>query len=324
MKSRSSGAIAQPAHGKGRRRVVMGIVTVSLVAGLVMIVQRREDRQPDKIKSLATTHIEPRTAAPDPAEARLRRGVSDVLGFTGGLPTQARIRELMEMGDQLTEDEVAELLRGLLSPRAQGEAVARHSTWFHELANLLQRQNPDPHDFSEVLATVARDGKRDLATRDYALQHLRRIWGKASADPELRGAIEATFAEMAVAGNPMRATALLSLHMLDPSGSAMDDTALAGSVMALLEDNRSTGDEAVRARMVAARIAGERRLDGSRGPLLKLATGESVHALVRMAAISALGRFADPSDLETLRSLAPADERVAVAIRHATSASTGQ
>lgn len=245
--------------------------------------------------------------------------VSDSLGFTGKLPLEARVRELMEITGPLTASETEEAFRALLALPGKGESLAQRSTWFHELANLLQRQTLDQRKFSEVLATVARNGGQDLATRDYALQHLRRIWDKSATAPDLRHAIEATFGEMTAPRNPLMPTALLSLHLLDPSGSGgIDSTALVQAVKTVLKDTKATGDDATRARMVAARIAGERRLDGARGPLLKLATTDSIHTLVRMAAISALGRFADPSDLKTLAALSSSDERLTGAIRHAT------
>lgn len=317
----------RPPHRPSRRTFMLAaaLALITLLAGFLMVAVRKEPKAaPARVAPLANTRILPRTAPPDVGQ-KLGKEVSGALGFTDDLPTEVRIRQLMNTTGKLTDDELEELTRALLSPPGHDETLAEHSTWFHEIANLLQRQESGLRSFAEVLATVARDATRDPATRDYALQHLRRVWDKAAADPGLRPAIEATFGEMTATGDPMRQTALLSLHLLDPAGgSGMETTLLVENVLSILKGGKETGNDAIRSRMVAARIAGERRLAGSRGALLELATAESEHALVRMAAISALGRFAEPSDLDALARLSPKDERVAGAIRRAAAMSAGK
>lgn len=322
----SPNRIVRIVSGLRRHPVATGLLLTSL---LVLLYQLRPHPQPlatptPKHAPLADTHLDPRTAPPDHPENTMSSGFSDALGFTGELPLEACVRKLMEINGPLTASEIEESFRALLALPESGEPLALRATWFHELANLLQRQKLDQRAFGEVLASAARNSRQDLATRDYALQHLRRIWEKSAADKELRLAIEATFGEMIAPRNPLMPTALLSLHLLDPAGSATNFTMLVQAVSSVLEDPKITGDDVVRARMAAARIAGERQLAGSRGPLLKLATAPSGNVLVRMAAISALGRFGDPSDLNTLAALSPSDERLIGAIRHATSMGAGK
>lgn len=297
----------------------IGLACALVIAGALLLVFQSdsgEDEAPPAAAAepLPRTRLEPRPAPPSRPAGMMRREISAALGFTGNIPTAERIREIMEMRDPLTEVETEELLRALLAPRGEDEAAARHSTWFHEIANLLHRQDVDHQQFAEVLATVAADEARGGTVRDYALQHLRRVWHAAEDDSGLRESIEATFAGMASEGHPLRASALLSLHLLDPRGSRGAGP-LENEVVRILSDSRASGEAAVHARMAAARIAGDRRLSESRGELLALAASDSRHALVRMVAVSALGRLGDPSDLRALEDLSSRDPRVAEVIR---------
>lgn len=310
-----------------RHPVATGLVLTSVVAACLLLRPHHDPTgaHPPKFPPLAITALEPRTAPPPNPEKTMSSSVSSALGFTGKQTLESRVHELMEMNSPLTAIEIDEAFRALLALPVQGESIPLHSTWFHELANLLQRQKPDQRAFSEVLATVANNRAQDIATRDYAIQHLNRVWSKADGDLELRHSIESTLGEIASSRSPLRPTALLNLHLLDPTGrGGVDATTLIDGVTAILADSKATGDDALHSRMVAARIAGERRLDSSRGPLLALATSESEHALVRMAAISALGKLADPSDMKALAGLSPKDSRVSDAIQYATALAGGK
>ena len=246
----------------------------------------------------------------------MRDEVSRVLGHGGDLPTAARIRELMLIREGLTADEIRELLRALLAGPGQEEPLAGHATLFHEIANLLQRQPVRLTEFAEVLATVVRDEARSNVIRDYALQHLRRVWERASKEPRLRKSIEATLQEMVHLPGKLQPSVLLSLHLIDPKGkNGVDDTELRRAVAKALTDGGS--GQSVQLKMAAARIAGERRIDDLREVLLRASSASSEHALVRMSAVSALGDIGDQSDLKALASLSPDDPRVAGAIRHA-------
>jgi hypothetical protein len=267
--------------------------------------------------ALAETGLRPRTKVPGEPQDRIRPGLATALGHGGERPTASRILQLMDTRDSLNREEIDELLRAMLT---HGEGwIAARSTWFHEIANLVHSQEHDKRSFAEVLATVARDSTRDLATRDYALQQLRRVWAGSGQDHSLRRAIEETFIEMNVAENPLRATALLSLHLLEEAdvGSRASQS-LRQSVVSILGGSDTSAAENVPVRMVAARIAGERKIHSMGGDLLMIASSDREHALVRMSAASALSDMGPSSELDALSDLNPADRRVAAAIRHAT------
>jgi hypothetical protein len=273
--------------------------------------------------ALAETGMRPRTTSPAESEVLIRPRLSSALGFGVERPPASRILELMDTRESLSRGEVEELLRALLS-HDNGQ-LANRSTWFHEIANLVQSQDHDRRAFAEVLATVARDDKRSHATRDYALQQLRRVWAGSGSDKSLRRAIEETFIEMNVEDNPLRSTALLSLHLLEGVDTeSRASRSLRQSVISILGDSGLTGANIVPDRMVAARIAGERQILSLRRDLLMIASSDQQHALVRMSAASALGNMGSSSELDSLSSLNPADQRVAAAVRHATQYRSGR
>lgn len=300
--------------------VIAGVGLVVLSAGVWWMQSRPEDDpRPAAASPLAVTALQPRTSAPPDMADRLREEVIRGLGYAPGKPSAAsRLREVMEFSGELRPAEAEEVMRAMLAPTPAGESAAEHSTWFHESAKHLQKLPLIQGTFAEVLATVARDGARDLTTRDYALQHLRELWGRAE-EPALRRSIEATLLEMLPARGSIRPTVLLSLHQLDPSGAdGVDDATLVEAVGEALSGEPEAGHHGMRTRMVAARIAGERGLESLREPLFQLASSESAHALERMASIAALRRLGHPADVERLAALSSSDPRVAGALRHAT------
>ena len=307
-----------------RRHVLTWFAAGAFALALVWWGSRHSDdgtTEPGQAEPLADTEIKPRTGVPERIEKSMRRELAVALGYVGEAPAAERVRQLMGLRKVLTPDESNELLRFLLSTGGDAVSSGEGSTLFHEVANQLQRQSVDLRVFAEVLATVARDDKRPEVYRDYALQHLRRVWSSSSADGELQGSITATFQEIARHPGILQASALLSLHLIDPRGRIGAGAGeLRDEVGRILSVSGATnGTDSIRLKMAAARIAGERHMDDQRDALLRISSAEGEHALVRMSAVSALGRIADASDLQALASLSPADERVATAIRHATS-----
>jgi hypothetical protein len=312
--------------------VIATVATVAAICATIVLLDggkhpaasslaHRVTPRPDA--ALADTGLRPRTRMPDETQGGIRPDLSTALGHGGELPTASRILQLMDTRDSLNREEIDELLRAMLT---HGEGwIAGHSTWFHEIANLVHSQEHDKRRFAEVLATVARDANRDLATRDYALQQLRRVWAGSDQDRSLRRAIEETFIEINVAESPLRATALLSLHLLEgPDIGSRASQSLRQSVVSILGGSDTSSAENVPVRMVAARIAGERKIHSMGMALLMIASSDREHALVRMSAVSALSEMGSSSELDALFGLNPDDQRVAAAIRHATRNRSGR
>lgn len=263
--------------------------------------------------------ITPRT---NPSEVSQR--VSEVLPAKDGPGDLARIESLRRMGDDLSSDECEVLLAAMLDQRDPSAPEGPHSVWFHEAALVLRQQAGVREKFARTLATVARDTRRDPVIRDYAIQHLRHAW--ELSDPALAMAIRDTLFDVADQSPSMAPSALLALHLLGSNTaaapavrhatpSAVPDDEISGHVRALLTGGRA---DTTIAKMTALRIVGDRRLAGFRDDLTRIAAGAAAdHALVRMAAISAIARSGDSGDRALLESFDRSDPRVATAIDHA-------
>lgn len=307
-----------PTRGTRGRLLAWAAVAGTAAAAAVLWTLSRPGPGPSSAETgprpLAPTEIRPFSADSGPDDSA-RPDIAAALGRGGRLSHTERTHRVMEIRRPLEAGEVEGLLRALLSAPEPGTPAAQRATWFHETANLLHRQETDLREFAGVLATVARDSSRAPVTRDYALQHLRRLWPEAA--PGLRGDLEATLAEIAESPGELRAAAMLGLHLIDPDGSrGADDSALPRIVRSVLAADAASGD-ALALRMTAARIAGERGLTGQRRRLMDIASSPREHALLRMAAVAALGSIGDPEDLRTLAALDPPDERIEAAILHA-------
>jgi hypothetical protein len=283
-------------------------------------------------------------------ELHLRPEVREALGI-GVIPTWTRRLDLVRaLPSDLTTIETDALLSAMMEQCPPSLYPAMHSTYIHEIACILQHRQEVRERFSQVLATLARDTRRDQSTRDYAIQHLRQVWTRASEDPALRTAIVATFREFTSLDPVVSTPALLSLHLL---GSRSDNLAAIGGESTVSEavfntqrsgDSRSsiglpdseiapllqpilaatTSVGNIPARLTALRIAGERRMSAFRNPLLAALKDPSEHTLIRMAAANALGKIADPADLQSLASYEPKDARVGTALRFALQTQAGR
>jgi hypothetical protein len=238
-------------------------------------------------------------------------------------PLAKRIEILEEQTPDLTETETLSLLHELSNIPQEEGISAWHSTYIHQICNLLQRV-PSSHDaFSHALASVAAKRDLPLVYRDYAYQHLRVLWhhsryDESSAEGQARAsAIEDTFRNLLHQRPETAAQSLLGLHEIrHPSGiSAVQDEEIAQLATGML-DAPPTPDS-VSARMTAVRVLMERRMPGNSQLLRDIAASEVEHSLVRASAVAALGFIADSADLEFLGTLSSNDPVIAGALRHA-------
>jgi hypothetical protein len=279
---------------------------------------------------------------PQHARKQLRPEIREALGFGAAAPWGRRLDLVRELPADLASSETDALLAALVAPCPPATSTAVHSTFVHEIACVLQRCREAHEPFARALAGLARDTGRDRVIRDYAVQHLRQLWDRAGYSVALRSAIVSALREFTTADPVVAAPALLSLHLLGsggvgdeaigatrgpgqpdagPSGLRgvlpsfhVPDSELVPLLDAIFAAKPSADN--IPARLTAARIAGERRMNGLRPVLLTTLTNPAEHTLVRMAAVVALGNIADPADLETLASLDPDDPRIAAALSH--------
>jgi hypothetical protein len=309
---------AAPKH---RILVAGGVLAVALVT--VTLFRHKPSpppAPPTATANLQDIHLPP--AAPG-ANEFVRAELCEALGITGTGAPQRRIDLLASITGTLTPEECRAILGALLQPRAADAPEGWHAEYIHNLARLMQRAENSREEFARVLATLARDPRRGETVRDYALQHLRQVWDHSQ---DLRPRVEASFREFSTDPH-MSASALLSLHLLGTPTSPgaeqtparsyrIPDTEISPVVARILKEEPTA--DGMSARLTALRIVGDRRLTGFRDDLRRIASAtKGEHALVRMAAVSNLARFADPADRAFLESLEARDPRVAHAVRRA-------
>lgn len=305
------------------RRVILGIVLLAITVAITVALWPGKS---PPAPAPAATPPEAATPTPPPAPPAPPERLRAALGTDADPATDprglARTAALRGLKNDLTPEESAALLVALLAPRLPGEAPGPHSVWFHETALALHGQPAIREKFATTLGTVARDASRDPVIRDYALQHLSQLWQNSAA--ALQATIVETLTQIADQSPAIAPSALLALHRLgsaaspsgqDPPPHAVPDADFAPRLRTLLASGSSASTAA---RMTALRIVGERRLTGFRDDLARIAADPtSDHPLVRMAAVAAIARLADPGDLPLLRTLDRTDPRVATAIDHA-------
>lgn len=263
----------------------------------------------------------------------LRPELAGALGLREPLPDDQRLDLLRALSNDLTESECDALLAALLERRLPSIPAGWHSEYVHEISIVLQRQRDVGERFARALATISRDTRRDEVVRDYAIQHLRQLWDRSGEREDLRTSIEATFRELVAADPVVSPSALLSLHLLGtPAGAErritgqdkphagfkLADSELDPLVISIL--GAPPAADSVRSRMTACRVAADRRLQPCRNSLREIAASSAEHALVRMAAVNALGKIGHPDDLSELAAIKTTDPRVSHAISSALAA----
>jgi hypothetical protein len=306
---------------------VGGVAVVALAVALVISSRDGKPRESPAVTIPPLADL--RMGEPGEHAGNLGPVVRDVVNADGGVSQGLRMAAVDKLVPGLSVAEQDALLAVLQHPRGANETAGRHSEFFHELALKLGDIDGLRERFARVLATVARDEQQDGVVRDYALQHLRQVWERS--DDPLRKSIEATFSQISSTGSDLSASALLSLHLLGTGDrrTAMSEAEPTGArtwevpsekldpvvkeILARQPTARGIPD-----RMTALRIAGERRLADRRDDLKRIAAARGgEHQLVRMAAIAAIARFADPADIPFLESVEKSDPGIASAVTSA-------
>lgn len=308
-----------------RRLIACCVFAAAAVAAVLLVVRPRPGTPPAPSLVLA---LAPLPASPRPAQAdpKIRPEIVEALGFTAA-PWERRLDLLRRLPGNLKEVELDALLVAMMQPLPAASSTAVYSTYIHEIASVLEREGGIRERLARGLATLARDVTRDEATRDYAIQHLRQVWHRAGDDAPLRTAIASTFREFTRLDPVLSTGALLSLHLLGSTteghrpavgSTPQDSDQLPDAEFASLLDPIFAGKTTANnlpARLTALRIVGERRLPAYRAAMLTILRDRSDHALVRMAAAHALGKIANPDDLQSLAALDAGDPRVATAVQ---------
>lgn len=245
------------------------------------------------------------------------------LGFTVEQDVHARVAITNSLADDLSFQELQVLTQFLLNRRSPTFNESEHAYFFHALCNKLQNFSSIRKTFAETLYQVALDSQQDSITRDYALQHLRRVWEKSSDLSWLRDSIESSFWNLVEKEPAISASALLSLHTLGMNTSPVANftSADVASIQFLprleLILSHAPNHDSISQRMVAVRIVGDRKISDFSDHLLQILENEKEHMLVRTASISALRKLGKKEQLALLSSKYGNNHRLTQAIQFA-------
>jgi hypothetical protein len=262
-----------------------------------------------------------------PAKDHLSDVRADVLvslGYTKEQNMEARVAVTKTLPHDLSSIELDALLRFLTEHRPATIAEGAHAYFFHELCNKLHHFTNIRALYAAALSEVAGDAKHDAITRDYAIQHLRRIWDKSPDDQAIRQNVQASFWQLAAGDSTISASAMLSLHNLGVTESPAADYAQAPVATTDFQPfldsvlRQPPTASTIPQRMTAVRIAGDRKVNSTSELLLAIVESDSEHMLVRTSAINALGKLGMKEQLVSLSTNLTTNPRLAAAFAHAT------
>lgn len=316
-------------HSSQLKRLSAVMVLIAMtVAGLLWFYQSKKPapgnaQTPAKAPVLDHAYVIPPSSAPTTEPAPIRADISAALD--SATPAVRRMDLILALPSDLSEAEYKALLHEVITPPAPGTAEAWHSSYVHEICNLLQRIPACYDPFANTLATVAASRDFSEVYRDYAFQHLRILWQR-SLDPQAPGvaqprnlAIEAAFRKLLTDSPETSAQAILGLHELrhDDATPAVSDEEINRLATDILAAPAQSAPAHLPTRMTAIRIMAERKLPAAGETLRTIASSSQEHMLVRISAIGALGHTAAPADLDFLRTLSPDHPMIAEALQHA-------
>lgn len=247
----------------------------------------------------------PKFETNDDLQHILRQDVLTVMGYDEADHVDKKIAVTKSLPSDLSQLELETLLRSLLEKRPAHLRDGQHAFAFHELCNKLHRYKQIREKYAETLYQVALDNSYDAVVRDYAIQHLRRVW--SAADLGLRASIEASFWKLAESQPAISASAILSLHTLGVKTSPKQDYQSASVSSDHFKPylkkilSAPMSQDNIPQRMIAVRVIGDRGLLDMANELVSVIKNPHEHTLVRAAAINALGK----SDRQQLQNLDP-------------------
>jgi hypothetical protein len=280
--------------------------------------------------SAAGTHTKP-APLPKPHFADLnkedqtnvRADLLASLGISKEQNIEARAAAIKALPDDLSAAELDMLLRFLIEYRASTVAEGAHAFFFHELCNKLHHFSKIRPTYAAALYQVAGDDKHDPITRDYAIQHLRRVWEKSPGDLPLRQSLQASFWQLAAGEPATAASAMLSLHNLGIETSPNADYSQAAVPTADFQPfldtilRQAPTATSIPQRLTAVRIAGDRRIASAVDLLVTIVENNAEHTLVRTSAINALRKLGMKEQLATLAAHHSTEPRLSTAFAYA-------
>ena len=189
------------------------------------------------------------------------------------------------------------LLRRVTGPKP---ADIDSGDWEHEVnstLNALRAQEEMPSGFTDTLVDMAQI-HADPVLRLYALQHLSFLHERENADGKAR--ITNLFTTLAADdAGPMAGTAILMLSDLQRAGASLDAAAIDTRAMALATSPQARHD----VRVSAIHACVDRQIAAFLPEARRIAFDTTLPTVVRKAAIHAVGRMGDATDIALLEPL---------------------
>jgi hypothetical protein len=239
--------------------------------------------------------------------------VQDIIGLESNYFACAR--QVEALGRDLSAEDVAALRSFLLLPSSEFPRlppIALNSIK-NDLLEVLMNQINLPEGLGEQVVNMFNDPNSDYMWREYCLQFLQPFYERIEAenldDPsvaryELDLIREALFSALDERDKDLAGTALLGLNRLSKRSETLEHSEVVRTAVEIAEDPNASA----RCRLTAMRVVA---LDGN-ADILPVARELAVNGatdLLRGAAITTLGDFADLQDRAFLETVAVSDNR---------------
>ena len=235
----------------------------------------------------------------------------------------ASTHQIKELGRNLSAEDVAALRSFLLLPASEFQNLSPIglNSIKTDTLDVLMNQVEIPEGLCQQVLDMFNDLDADYMWREYCLQFMQPLWKKKSEDRsqttgglgnETDGIKKTLFAALDERDEELAATALLGLNRLAQRTEEFDHNEVIAQAIEIAEDPNASA----RCRLTAMRVAAQAGTEEILPVARELAIdGET--DLLRGAAITTLGDFADPQDRELLQTLAANGNRQLAAAANA-------
>lgn len=334
-----------------KRARIMAVVGLAALAATVVLWERhhRDTKSREKLPQsvAAPTRMSGRQAVSEPlrsfppatskqeAPTELER-VRLVVTPGGAVGFPERVKAIRAIQTPLTDKEVGAFSRYLRTPATLGAWPANDpqhqegENWLrNEMLDKLVQQKEVPPGLSDLLVAIYRDSAQDVVMRDYAVQHMAPVYGRANPEEQAR-LQTALWQATTETGTSIAGTALLALFDVvstegrarppgaplsssDASTKPVDPARLADTALKLAANDRC-GELA---RITAVQVCGRMQIEQAL-PVVQQLAQEAPSLPLRIAATATLGDLGNMGVTNILaRLVASADPPQALAAQSA-------
>lgn len=210
----------------------------------------------------------------------------------GILDPQISYADRKELVESSGYKEVPTLLEALSSSdAAKGMTLPQRRAFLNEIMNKLRRMNHPEMNLEKRLVTVAQDEQRDPAVRQYAQQHLGRLFARSDQQSYILDALTALSSNQETG-----VSALYQLHLLKKEGAAISSESIASLVRLHLAKTNLRNAE----KLTLLKVVGQQKLAMGL-PQVRDWAEESDHPVVVLGSIEVLGKLGSADEAMFLK-----------------------